>query len=91
MVNPVPLPSSTERLVRIEENRGNVRDGITSIMSFLNCQEVVLNETSYKPVKTICGEVEIASKMSFRIKEGEIWNILMLKNMITDLKERLGV
>ena len=33
----------------------------------------------------------MASKISFRIKEGEIWNILMVKNMIPDLKERLGV
>ena len=91
MVNAVPLPSSTERLVRIEENRGNVKDGIVAIMTFLNGQKVFFEEKSYKPAKNICGELEMASKISFRIKEGEIWNILMVKNMIPDLKERLGV
>ena len=46
-VAPLTLPGSTERLVRIDENRGNVIDGVKKIIALVGKESMDLSEMPY--------------------------------------------
>ena len=89
-VNPAHMPGSTERILEITEDKGNVTDGIRVLFTEIDMNQSSPNEINYKAERET-KENENNYKDSVKLEIGKIWKLISGTNHIAGLRKRLGV
>ena len=89
-VNPAHMPGSTERILEITEDKGNVTDGIRVLFTEIDMNQSSPNEINYKAERET-KENENNYKDSVKLEIGKIWNLMSGTNLIAGLRKRVGV